>query len=120
MSVPASFIDQLDVLNDACMDTFGSETINYQRRVASADYKGDVDLQAIPIDPLRLEGLSNGNFAVRWIRSKDLDEAGIVPQKGDVVTLGDSELTTGGLYTVIQMQKEVGGGFRLILEKRSS
>lgn len=117
----SAFLTQLAVLNSAVADTFGSETINYQPRVSGVDLGSPVDITAIPIDPLRLEGLANGNFAVRWVRTIDfLDWVGnlFVPGKGDVVVLAASTLTVGGTYNVFQVQADIGGGIRLILEKR--
>jgi hypothetical protein len=119
----SSFSSVLDAMNSAVLLTFGAETISYQQQANGSPIGSPVPLQAIPIDPLRLEGLANGNFAVRWVRKVDLiDWTGteaLVPAKGDVVTLIDSELTTGGVYTLIQIQEDIGGGIRLVLERRS-
>lgn len=115
----SSFDDQLAVLNQQMMTTFGTETVSYQRRIDGTEAGGDIDIPAIPIDPLRLEGYSNGNFAIRWLQKQDLDDAGITPARGDIVVLSDSDFTRGGNYTVIQVQVEVGGGTRLVLERRA-
>lgn len=117
----SAFLTQLAVLNDAVESTFGSETISYQPRVSGVDFGSPVDLISIPIDPLRLEGLANGNFAVRWVKTVAfVDWVGnpFIPGKGDVVVLATSALTVGGIYTVFQVQADIGGGVRLILEKR--
>jgi len=114
------FEQQLAVLNAQMLSSFGTETISYQRRIAGTEAGGDADLQAVPIDPLRLEGFTNGNFAVRWLQKQDLEEANITPAKGDIVRLADGTFTRGGNYTVMQIQEDLGGGVRLVLERRST
>lgn len=117
------FLTQLDALNTGVLALFGTEQISYQQRLNSADVGNPVLITAIPLDPLRLEGQANGNFTIRWVKTIDLiDWQGnpLQPVKGDVITLVDSELTKGGVYTLIQIQEDVGGGVRLILEKRAT
>lgn len=117
-----AFLTQLAALNEAVKTTFGTEAIIYQQRISGVDSNSPITLTAIPIDPLRLEGLANGNFAVRWVKTVDfIDANGLAfnPIKGDVVTVPNSTLTVGGTYTVIQVQEDIGGGLRLVMERRT-
>jgi len=124
-----SFLLKLDTLNSQVLTAFGTETIIYQQRSNQIDIGSPVSILAIPIDPLRLEKQSNGNIAVRWVQTHDLlDWQGqpFQPQKGDVVTLAATAISSsspwpvaGGAYTLVQIQEDTGGGVHLVLEKRS-
>jgi hypothetical protein len=65
----------------------------------------------LPLDPLRLEGVSPGNFTLRWAVESDFSAQSVVPGQGDVVTIDGAD------YTVEQIQSDLGGGIRLMLLK---
>lgn len=70
-----------------------------------------IAIVGVPLDPLRLEGETPGQFTLRWIKLVDL--APYNPQRGDTVVLSG-----GQNYRVHQVQEDSGQGARLILTKK--
>ena len=65
----------------------------------------------LPLDPLRLEGVTPGNFTLRWALEADFEAQSCAPAQGDAVTIDGAD------YTVEQIQADLGGGIRLMLLK---
>lgn len=108
------FPSQLAALNSAVESVFGTETLLYQ--IKGTGSQSAFPVPSIPIDPLRLEGLTPGNFTVRWVK---LDNPAFLsqtppvnPKRGDLVQLGN-----GVSYVIDQVQEDTAGGARLILNK---
>jgi hypothetical protein len=105
------FTDQVDALNDICIDVFGTandSAITYTQGITS------FTLLSIPIDPQRLEGLAPGIFTVHWVRFSDFAPHSITPRAGDRVDIGALH------FIVDQIQADEGGGVRLIMSQRAS
>jgi hypothetical protein len=65
----------------------------------------------LPLDPLRLEGINPGAFTLRWARESDFDAQMFIPQQGDRLTID------GAPYAVEQIQNDLGGGLKFMLNR---
>jgi len=119
-AINSFFAGQLAVLNRMTRDQFGTELITYQPYTATAPLQprgAAVKLKAVPLDPIRLEGKSSGQFTVRWVQAADFAAYTLTPRRGDRVTITANPTTStiGGTYVVNQVQADEGGGVRLLL-----
>lgn len=111
----ASFFSQLDTINEAVRDSFGSDTVTYQPYSNGFPVGAPLTLKAVPLDPIRLEGNSSGQFTARWFNGADFAAVAITPKRGDRIEIPNTAHTVGGVYTVHQVQADTGNGVRLIL-----
>lgn len=114
-----SFSSDIAELNDKVMAAFADPAtpITY---ISSNPQVNSANLDSIPLDPIRLGESIPNTFTIRWVKEEDLATLGIVPTRGDQVVIGNPNGPTGSfiVYTVDQVQNDMGGGIRLILMKR--
>jgi hypothetical protein len=68
----------------------------------------------LPLDPVRLEGINPGAFTLRWAQLADFEEQEYEPQQGDMLTID------GANYMVEQVQNDLGGGLKFMLNRSTS
>lgn len=109
MSLPA-----FDELNARVIATFADPAAPCTYNpVVSAPGTPPFPLLSPPLDVIRKEGEAPGNFTLRWVQKADLDAAGVIPARGDQLTVEDGVT----VYNINQVQADAGGGVKLILLK---